>query len=1271
MLTAAAAALLSGHANAASPCGSTSTATNCDITSEFQYPIYTGPAVPAGVTTGAFAANNNVTIDTTPSAGSIVLGINPPTAPAVTIDSSNLVNNQGTISYQGVPYATGVLLEEASVATSTSGYGLPENFTGEYYAGGSSVLNLLGAGTSKTAILIAGGAYPGAGLTNANTGIYAQTTGPNGVPTSGLGLFTGSGVQGQAGAAIYLSPGSTTEVQGTNSYGIDLIGPNYSTIGTTVTPTGGASLQGDIDIGGNLLLTPTTEGSTTQTSNVAVNIAGWQQSAAQPDNPAFAGSVPYAMVGNLHILTGGTVSSEGAGAQGVVVLGAINGAVINEGTIETYGTTTQSTALNANDPEAGPALVVANNISGGIFNGGPISGGTQARASISMIGNSETIDIAPAFNVNLQQSVTIDGYTDGAGYTYSLLNRGGITSAAEDANVSTETVFMSGQANTISVSLPKGIFNSGLISSAATTNADGSQLDTTVTATAIEVGNYVNIGQGSGGVSATALGVLPVGQTGYSLVNSNETGSGSIAASISGAQTGTATAILIDAQKTGGAAGVLSSIYNTGSISAQASTTNLNSTAIAAYAIRDESGTLQTIYNTGAISATTTTLNNNAQVADAIDVSSNSSTPVTIIDQSTGPNSADIVGDIHFGTLAGSLSVTGLSQNVPAVVTGNLYFNNASLTDDSLTVGSFGAFSGQIFQAPGAAMNITIRKSGALTLLTSQATNINSSVSVAAQPNKPLSVDTLEVDTGGNLNIALSQGNNATAFPTKNVAVINANMATIGGDGITPTLSLTFGGFVGTPSSSGQPTEFVLISSPSGLSIAPAELTLLSNTYDSALNTSTTNQKNGIPFLFTSSICTINVAGGPNCSNPPSNASTNLSSQQLILNLTPKDPAKSVMDGGLGLTGYALKMFPYANQALVNDNTLGAAMINSIKDQPTAQAAYASFAPDVSGATRATVISLTDSATNIVGARQRELRMYANTEGATTLWGQQFAQRLSQANTSTLTGYNDSGFGFVVGMDDGDRVDGRYGAAFTFFTGGMSQKEPTSAKTSSEYYLLTGYTDWRGKGLFIDTQGTVGYGTLKGRRYLTLTDTDNNTTLSREAQGNRASELAAGSITTGGIFTAGGTVFMPQIDVDGMTMREEGYTESGGGDGFDLRVQPYYADSLRAFLGTDVRQDFNFGDFFLQPELRAGYRYDFANGITKLKANFASVNSLNGQAYTPFSIEGPDPGHGNLVLGTGIATTTGAWSIGFNFDYVKASNGPSEQTGVLTLIGRI
>jgi hypothetical protein len=1282
MLTAAATALLSGHAYGASPCSTTtSTAGNCDITTTISTPLYTG-AVPAGVTAGSSSTGGAFTIDTN---GSLVLGINPPTAPAITINSGTVgtpatVNNTTTISYQGISYAVGTLLEEATVptaATGTGSVGTAENNVGEFYSA-SGVMDLLGAGVNKTAILIAGGAFPGtSGTTNAATGVYAN---------QGLGVFTGAiGYEptgGTSPVAVYLASGSVVEVQGTGSFGINLIGPTYNQVGTSsvFTPAGGASLVGDIDVGGSLLLTPTTVGSTAATENVAINIAGYNQGTTNTPNPALvslgysnANSV-YAMVGNLNILQGGTVSSEGAGAQGIVVLGAINGAINNSGQVQTFGTTAPSTALNASDPEGGPALVIANNVTGGIFNGGPTSGGgtsTQSRATLSMAGDSETVDIAPAFNASVQVPVTIGGFTDASGYTYSLLNRGTITATAEDSNISDEAVFMSGEPGA-TVTLTNGLFNAGTISAAATTNTNGSTSDLVVTATAIDVGNYVTVGQGTGGVPAAALATLP-GGTGYTLVNTNETGAGTISASISGGQTGTATAILIEAQKTGGIAGSVTSIFNGGSIEAQASTTNLDSTGIAAYAIRDESGSLQTIYNTGTISATTTTLDNNLQVAVAIDTSSNTTSSVTIVDQSTGANSAEIVGDIHFGTLAGTLSVTGTNANFPALVSGNLIFNNATATPDTLTIGQFATVSGEVTEANGGAINVSVAQSGTWDLLTSLPTNLNSNVSQAVQPNTPLKVENLSVATGGNLTLSLSQGNNVNAFTANNVTIINAQHIDIEGDGINPTLTLTFGGFVSSPSVTSKAAEFVLLSTPSvaaggTFTIAPDELTLLTNTYDSSLNPSAT--KNGIPFLFNSNVCTFNVTGAAgnelcSVSQPTLTEPYNATNQELVLTLTPKTAQQ------IGLTGYALKMFPFVNEALINDNTLGAAMINSIKDQATAQAAYASFAPDVSGATRATAISLTDSATNVVAARQRELRMYGNQEGATTLWGQQFAERLSQANSGTLTGYNDSGFGFVVGMDDGDRVDGRYGGAFTFFTGGMSAKEPTSSKTSSEYYLLTGYTDWRGKGLFVDTQGTIGYGNLKGNRYLTLLDSNTGATLTRDAQSQRPTEMLAGSVTMGGILTAGSTVFMPQVDVDGLTMREEGYTESNGGQGFDLRVQPYYADSLRAFIGADIRQDFNFGDFYLQPELRAGYRYDIVDGMVKLKANFASVSSANGQTYDPFSIEGPDPGHGNIVLGGGVATTTGAWSIGLNYDYVKASDGPSEQTGVLTLVGRI
>ena len=308
------------------------------------------------------------------------------------------------------------------------------------------------------------------------------------------------------------------------------------------------------------------------------------------------------------------------------------------------------------------------------------------------------------------------------------------------------------------------------------------------------------------------------------------------------------------------------------------------------------------------------------------------------------------------------------------------------------------------------------------------------------------------------------------------------------------------------------------------------------------------------------------------------------------------------------------------------------------------------------------------STENKVCARQRALRMYANQDSDYTLWGQEFAQNLNQQNSSESPGFRDSGFGFALGADGGNPSAGRYGGAFTFFSGDASDKQPRTSKTTLDWYMLSGYTDWRGKGFFLDTQITAGYGNLKGRRVINLYDNGDPTqplAFSREADSKRGSLMGAGGVSTGVIYAWGSTVLTPQLSLDGLTMREDGYTETNGGDGFDLKVNPYYTNSLRGYFGTSLREDLNMGDFLLQPEARIGYRYDFLNGAQKVQAAFASDPAAD------FQLTGPDPARGNIVGGGSLAVTTGSWSLGLGYDFQRGTNGNFNQQGMLTLVGRI
>jgi uncharacterized protein with beta-barrel porin domain len=161
----------------------------------------------------------------------------------------------------------------------------------------------------------------------------------------------------------------------------------------------------------------------------------------------------------------------------------------------------------------------------------------------------------------------------------------------------------------------------------------------------------------------------------------------------------------------------------------------------------------------------------------------------------------------------------------------------------------------------------------------------------------------------------------------------------------------------------------------------------------------------------------------------------------------------------------------------------------------------------------------------------------------------------------------------------------------------------------------------------------------------------------REATGKRAALLGALGGTAGVFLNFGGVQLLPHASLDGMSMREEGYSEANGGDGFDLQVAPYYANSLRTFLGTDLKTSFDVFGVSMTPDAEIGYRYDFVNTPVKLKAGFLSTGGLSTPGNT-LTFVGPDPDTGNILAGASLSAGTDTWSS-------------TTQVGTITLLGRI
>jgi hypothetical protein len=837
--------------------------------------------------------------------------------------------------------------------------------------------------------------------------------------------------------------------------------------------------------------------------------------------------------------------------------------------------------------------------------------------------------------------IEIGGYDDAGDGTVSFLNRGTIRGAAANYNAGAYGLVVGGLSGD-EVTFDHALLNAGTVAASSSTTTKGESVVTQ--AYALQIGNYVSLVEG--------------------IINKTEGSSpATISAFVSGDAPATAHAIDI------GTSSTVSSLDNSGTISASVTSTNSKITSAAgtptlsAWAVLDQSGTLTSITNesTGQIIATTSALDNNMQLTRALDLEY-ATTAVTV------NNAGLIIGDVFTGSGDDKIIVTG-AVGTPATIIGNIYFGGGN---DTLTVNSNGSVTGALIEPSNGTVAITVASGGSLTEINNgvaqsvlgNASNTYNAIGTAlpTADNANVRVSTLDVQ-GGTLGITLADAFNYQSNPNTASPIIQATNSI---DLETASkLKIYFGSFIATTSNA--PAQFVLFDGQTAGSVTIADQSI-SQQISAA-----------VPFLFTAQLCTYNVSGGltgdAGCGANPAGANHS----DVVLNLTEK-PATG--PGGVGLTGYAAQMYDVANAALVNDNVLGAAVITAgagvtdpVQGQAIYQKVYSQFAPDVTGSTRAIAISLTDSSSGPVAARQRALRMYANQDGDMTLWGQEFAQDLTVSSSTEASGYRNTGFGFVLGADGGDPANGRYGGAFTFYSGNTSERQPRSSNTDSEWYMFTGYSDWRGKRMFLDAQISAGYASLKGKRRIDIYSDDDTPTLlaTRLATNSHAAEFLAGSVSTGFILHSGGTSLTPQIDIDGMTMRQEGYSESNNNattradDGFDLTVQNNYASSVRGFAGLDLRQDLRFSSFYFQPEIRAGYRYDFLDGADKVTANFLS------EPLSKFSIEGPDPSRGNLVLGGGFAVTTGAWSLGLNYDYKRGvgGTGGTDQVGSLTLLGRI
>lgn len=898
------------------------------------------------------------------------------------------------------------------------------------------------------------------------------------------------------------------------------------------------------------------------------------------------------------------VFAQGSNRFAIRTLGAFTGPITNSGTITVEG-----------------------NNSGGIVLEGPLTGSITNSGGISILGNDSvgiktgavsgnvilrtgTIQVqgANAVGVNVAGDVggafVLQGTVNTTGYRYT-------TPPTDVSKLDADDLLQGGSAVIIGGNVAGGILFDAKPADNSTTDTDEDDdgipdaNETTASVTSLGAAPAVLIGSstqdttigavaGSGGNGIVLKGGI-LGSGVYKGVNGNGLVIGGLghAVNVAGGlnNSGTIQASALEGNATAvrvGAGTTLPTITNSGTIGASgAGTATTTATAL----VIDAGANVSTIKNSGLISAarngtegtaaaivdkagTVTLIENSGTIgvsgasslgdkATAFDLRANA-TGVTVkqlaVTTGTAPN---ISGDLLFGTGSDTLDVAdGSVIGTAKFGTGN---NQLLLSGDAVMTGgaTFGGGGDTVSLAGTTFLNGDLDFGGGADALTLGGTSvfngdITNSAGVVANVGAGA---TLNATNTGTVNMAsLTTGTGSTLGvtldpTTGNITSYNVSgAANIGANTNLDVHLLSLGDAVGT-------YNILQAGTLTGASNLTSESTSLPFLFGSSLDTSTANQVSLVIRQKTATELGINE------------------SEAAVLN---------------AVIGSADADAPIA------------AVFLGVEDSQGLQDALQQMLPDHAGGAFETSTKGSRLASKILGDPNTPLIR----KGNLGFWLQQVAWGSSKSIGNTSS-YSVNGWGAAGGVETSLGF-GNVGATFSYLAGKDGKKRSDNELISSQYeaglYWRGGFGPIRAF-----ARGTVGLLDFDGSRFFSGTVAGQ--TVTRQSDGEWKGRLysAVAGVTYDGRF--GAFSIRPSASLEHFSLKEKGYTESGGGEAFDLTVGSRHSSETAAVatlaLGYQLMGGSSPEDSFLRVELEGGRRQILSGSLGKTTARFG-----DGDAFT-------------------------------------------------------
>lgn len=246
--------------------------------------------------------------------------------------------------------------------------------------------------------------------------------------------------------------------------------------------------------------------------------------------------------------------------------------------------------------------------------------------------------------------------------------------------------------------------------------------------------------------------------------------------------------------------------------------------------------------------------------------------------------------------------------------------------------------------------------------------------------------------------------------------------------------------------------------------------------------------------------------------------------------------------------------------------------------------------------------------------------MTIDRESGTGIWAQEILFEIRRGREDAL-GFKSQGFGLAGGVDLlGDANALGLSAAFVA-TEYRDRGAAAGEQVSMNVLNGGGYWRYSAGALQASARAGVGYVWFDGDRRLVGSGLD------LRAESDWTGWIADAHAAVSYTLDVGAFYARPELALDYLRLSEDGYTESGGGAGFDLTVEDRKGDLLTGQAALAV--GWRFGEeFYWAPELKVGWRQRLAGNPGETTARFGDGN--------PFTLDAEQVFDGGIVARLGL-----------------------------------